>query len=137
MKFDIRTSLILILLLSSTIFGFKWFFSGDDASKEKIKQLEEQFKQLEADKAAADIKIVQWQTKFQNADRKDKALESEINRLKIDSKIAQEKAKKSKENLDNIQSAIIENRKKIEDLKKNPPELTDDELLEALIKKIN
>ena len=117
--------------------GFKWFFSGDDASKEKIKQLEEQFKQLEADKAAADIKIVQWQTKFQNADRKDKALESEINRLKIDSKIAQEKAKKSKENLDNIQSAIIENRKKIEDLKKNPPELTDDELLEALIKKIN
>jgi len=52
MKFDIKTILILILLAASTIFGLKWFFSGNDASKEKIKQLEAEYKKLEQDKAA-------------------------------------------------------------------------------------
>jgi hypothetical protein len=36
-----------------------------------------------------------------------------------------------------VQSGITENRKEIEALKKTPPVLTDDELLEALIKKTN
>lgn len=137
MKFDIKTSLILILLLLTSIFGFKWFFGGNDDSKEKIKQLEEQFKVLEADKEAADVKIVHWQEKFKEADSRDKKLQSEINKLKIDAKISEERAKKSKADLDKVQSSIANGREEIENLKKNPPVLTDDELLEALIKKTN
>lgn len=137
MKFDIKTILILILLAASTIFGLKWFFSGNDASKEKIKQLEAEYKKLEQDKAAADAKILVWQGKFNAADAKDKQLAAAVTRSKADAKLADEKAKKSKADLDKIQGGIAENRKEIEALKKNPPVLSDDELLEALIKKTN
>jgi chromosome segregation ATPase len=137
MKFDIKTSLILILLLLTGILGFKWFFGGDDASKEKIKQLDEKFRVLEADKGAADAKIIHWQKKFSESDTRDKKLQSEINRLKIEARIAEERAKKSKADLDKVQSSIANGREEIEDLKKNPPVLTDDELLEALIEKTN
>jgi peptidoglycan hydrolase CwlO-like protein len=137
MKFDVKTILILILLAATTIFGLKWFFSGNDASKEKIKQLEAEYKKLEQDKAAADAKILVWQGKFNVADAKDKQLAAAIIKSKADVKLADEKAKKSKEDLDKVQGGIAENRKEIESLKKNPPVLSDDELLEALIKKTN
>ena len=137
MKFDIKTILILILLAAATLFGLKWFFSGSDASKEKIKQLETEYKKLEQDKAAADAKILVWQGRFNAADIKDKQLSVAIIKSKADAKIADEKAKKSKADLDIVHNNITENRKEIETLKKNPPVLTDDELLESLIKKTN
>jgi chromosome segregation ATPase len=136
-KFDPRTIIIIVLLLASIIFGSMWFYGGNDASKEKVKQLESDFKKLEAEKAAADAKISEWKDKYTDADRRDKTLSSQINGLKIDSKIAEEKAKKSKADLDKVQNGISENRKEIEDLKKNPPKLTDEELLASLIKKTN
>ncbi len=134
---DFKTIIILILLLVSIVFGLMWFFGGDDSSKERVKQLETEFKKLEEAKAAADSKIADWQNKYNEADKKDKELEIEIAKLKSDTKLAQEKAKKSKENLDRVQNAISENRKEIEYLKKNPPTLSDEQLLEALIKKTN
>ena len=137
MKFDIKTILILILLAAATLFGLKWFFSGSDASKEKIKQLETEYKKLEQDKAAADAKILVWQGKFNAADAKDKQLAVAVARSKADAKLADEKAKRSKADLDKVHGGIEENRKEIESLKKNPPALSDDELLEALIKKTN
>ena len=123
MKFDLKTILILVLLAASTVFGLMWFFGGSDASKEKVKQLEAEYKKLEEDKKAADAK--------------DKQLTIAVTKSKADAKLAQEKAKKSKADLDKVQGGITENRKEIEALKKNPPVLTDDELLEALIKKTN
>jgi predicted negative regulator of RcsB-dependent stress response len=38
-QLDIKSILILILLGLTILFGFKWFFSGDKASKERVKQL--------------------------------------------------------------------------------------------------
>jgi hypothetical protein len=137
MKFDLKTILILVLLAASTVFGLMWFFGGSDASKEKVKQLEAEYKKLEEDKKAADAKILVWQGKFKVADAKDKQLAIAVTKSKADAKLAQEKAKKSKADLDKVQGDITENRKEIEALKKNPPVLTDDELLEALIKKTN
>ena len=136
-KFDIKTIIIIVLLVFSVIFGLMWFFGGNDASKERVKQLESEFKKLEEDKAAADAKIADWQNKYNDADKRDKELETEVVKLKSDSKIAQEKAKKSKEDLDKVQGGITENRKEIENLKNNPPTLSDEQLLEALIKKMN
>jgi chromosome segregation ATPase len=136
-KFDIKTVVIVLLLLSSTVFGFMWFFSGNEVSKDRVKQLEADFKKLESEKAAADAKITEWKGKYVEADKMDKVLSGQISGLKKDSRISEEKARKSKEDLDNVQNGISENRKEIENLKKNPPKLSDDELMEALIKKIN
>jgi peptidoglycan hydrolase CwlO-like protein len=136
-KLDIKTILILILLLISTVFGLMWFFRGNDASKERVKQLEAEYEKLEQEKATADAKILVWQGKFNAADAKDKKLAMEVTKSKADAKLADARAKKSKADLDKVQSGITENRKEIEALKKTPPVLTDDELLEALIKKTN
>ena len=46
MKLDIKSILILILLGLTLLFGFKWFFSGDKASKERVKQLEQQLQEI-------------------------------------------------------------------------------------------
>jgi chromosome segregation ATPase len=136
-KLDLKSILIIILLLVSIVFASMWFFSGSDASKERIKQLETEFKKLETEKAATDSKIADWKSKYEDADRKDKQLELEVSRLKSDVKVAENKAKKSKQDLDKLQSGISENRREIENFKKNPPILSDDELLESLTKKMN
>lgn len=137
MKFDFKTILILVLLATSTVFGLMWFFGGSDASKEKVKQLEAEYKKLEEDKKAADAKILVWQTKYQTADAKDKQLAIAVAKSKQDVIAAEAKAKKSKADLDKVQGGITENRKEIEELKRTPPVLSDDEILEALIKKTN
>jgi len=134
MKFDLKTILILVLLVVSTVFGLMWFFGGSDVSKEKVKQLEKEYKKLEQEKKVADAKILVWQGRFNIADAKDKKLSEEIIKSKADAKLADEKAKKSKADLDKVKGSIEENRKEIENLKKNPPVLTDEQLLEALIK---
>jgi chromosome segregation ATPase len=133
---DIKNVIIIILLLVSIIFGLMWFLGDNDASKEKVKQLESEFKKLEEDKAQSDSKIADWKNKYRDAEKKDNELKAEISRLKADSRIAENKAKKSKEDLDKLQGGISENRKEIERLRKNPPILSDDELLESLIKKM-
>ena len=137
MKFDFKTILILVLLAASTIFGLMWFFGGSDASKEKVKQLEAEYKLLEEKEKAAEAKIADWQTKYQTADAKDKQLKVVVAKSKQDVIAAEAKAKKSKTDLDKVQGGITENRKEIEELKRTPPVLSDDELLEALIKKTN
>ena len=137
MKFDFNKILIIFLLLTTIVFGFNFFFRNDSASKEKIKQLEEEYKKLEIEKKEADAKILVWQDKFNVADKKDKLLTKEIEKSKVDAKLAEEKAKKSKVDLDNILINISKNRKEIENLKKNPPLLSDEQLLEELTKKTN
>ena len=72
MKLDIKSILILILLGLTLLFGFKWFFSGDKASKERVKQLEEDYKKLEKDKEAAEAKIAAWKEIFDKKDKEDK-----------------------------------------------------------------
>jgi uncharacterized coiled-coil DUF342 family protein len=75
--------------------------------------------------------------KYQEADKKDKEMTVQILKLKSESKIAEEKAKKSKVDLDKVQNGIAENRREIDELRKTPPILGDDELLESLTKKLN
>ena len=137
MKFDLKTILILVLLAASTVFGLMWFFGGSDASKERVKELESEYKKLEQDKVAVDAKILVWQGKYNTLDIKDKKLEIEVKKLKSDTKLSEEKARKSKADLDKVKDGITNNRKEIERLKKNPPVLTDEQLLDALIKKTN
>ena len=137
MKFDFNKILIIFLILTTIGFGLNFFFSNNETSKEKIKQLEDEYKKLEIEKKEADAKILVWQDKFNVADKKDKLLTKEIEKSKVEAKLAEEKAKKSKVDLDNILINISKNRKEIENLKKNPPLLSDEQLLEELIKKTN
>ena len=42
MKFNIKNTIILVLLIVAILFGYRWFIGGDSASKERVKQLEKE-----------------------------------------------------------------------------------------------
>lgn len=134
MKLDFRKIAILFLLISSTGFGLAWYFGGYDTSKQKVKQLEEEYKKLEQEKAAADAKVAAWKEIYNEKDAKDKKLAIEVGTAKAAAKIAKENAEKAKQDLSKLKSGMEQTRKEIEELKNNPKVLTDDELLEELIK---
>ena len=60
MKLDFTKILILFLLVSTIGFGLTWYFRGFSESKERVKQLEKDYKILEAEKKVAEEKIVAW-----------------------------------------------------------------------------
>jgi predicted negative regulator of RcsB-dependent stress response len=132
MKYDIKTIIILVLLGFTIILGYKWYFSGDDVSKEKVKQLEIENKKLEFDKKNSDIEINRWKVKFTDLDITDKKLKLEVSKSIKDAKDALIKANKSKLDLDNLQKGLNETRRKIEEFEKNPPNRTGDALLESI-----
>ena len=96
MKLDIKSILILILLGLTILFGFKWFFSGDKVSKERVKQLEQQFKDLENQKKVVDLEINSWRAKSDSLRQLDIKLQAELTKQEAQTKKAEIEANKSK-----------------------------------------
>lgn len=134
MKLDFNKIIILVLLLSTIGFGLTWYFGGFDKSKEKVKQLEKDYKKLEEEKKVAEAKIAVWQEIYKQKDIADKKMAVEVSNAKADAKIAKDNAEKAKLELSKIKGGMAQTRKEIDDLRNNPKVLTDDELLEELIK---
>lgn len=132
MKLDIKSILILVLLGFTLLFGFRWFLSGDKASKERVKQLEQQFKELESQKKLVDLEINSWICKSDSLKKLDIKLQAELVKQEAQTKKAEIEANKSKSSLDKLKKDIAETQQKIENLKNNPPNRTGDALLESL-----
>lgn len=134
MRIDFKKIAILFLLISSTGFGLTWYLGGYDVSKQKVKELEEEYKKLEQEKEAAEAKVAAWKEIYDQKDAKDKKLAIEVGKAKADAVVAKQNAEKAKAELTKIQGGMAQTRQEIEDMKHNPKVLTDDELLEDLIK---
>lgn len=132
MKLDLKSILILIFFGLSILFGYKWYFSGDKASKERVKQLEKEFNDLEKQKKLVDLEILSWQAKSDSLRNVDDRLKSELAKQEKLTKEAEMEVKKSKANLDKIKKDLEETKKKIEEIRNNPPNRTGDALLESL-----
>jgi hypothetical protein len=137
MKLDFIKILILFLLASTIGFGLSWYFSGNETSKQKIKELEEEYSKLEIKKAEADAKILTLQKAYNKKDVEDKKMAIEVSNAKSDVIIAKKNLEKTKVELYILRNNIIKTRREIEEMKNNPKVLTDDELLEDLIKNTN
>jgi LysM repeat protein len=131
---DFKKIVIIFLLLSTIGFGLTWYFGGFDASKQRVKQLEEDYKKLEEEKKTAEAKIAIWQDIYNKKDAEDKKLAIEVGTAKANAQRAKEDAEKAKKDLSRLQGGMAQTRKEIEELRNNPKVLTDDELLEDLIK---
>jgi LysM repeat protein len=131
---DFKKIVIIFLLLSTIGFGLTWYFGGFDASKQRVKQLEEDYKKLEQEKKAAEAKIAIWQEIYNKKDAEDKKLAIEVGTAKANAQRAKEDAENAKKDLSRLQGGMEKTRKEIEELRNNPKVLTDDELLEDLIK---
>ena len=134
MKLDFTKILILFLLILTIGFGLTWYFGGFDASKQRVKELEEDYKKLEKEKEAAEAKVEAWKEIFNEKDKQDKKMTQEVINAKTDANIARINAEKAKAELSKIQNSMSITRKEIEEMRNNPKAMTDDELLEDLIK---
>jgi LysM repeat protein len=134
MKLDFTKILILFLLISTIGFGLTWYFGGFDASKQRVKELEKDYKKLEKEKEAAEAKVEAWKEIFNEKDKQDKKMTQEVINAKTDANIARINAEKAKAELSKIQNSMSITRKEIEEMRNNPKAMTDDELLEDLIK---
>jgi peptidoglycan hydrolase CwlO-like protein len=132
MKFDIKNTIILILLIVSILFGYKWFIESDSGSKERVKQLEKEFTELENKKKLTDLEINKWKSKFDTLQKEGDILKQENIKLEAETKKAEQEASKSKSNLDKIRLEMIETKNKIEKLKNNPIKRTGDDLLQSI-----
>lgn len=130
--FDIKTILIIIFLAGSLFFGYQWYFQGNDGSKERVKELEKKFEQLEEQKKVVDLEITKWQKEFEALEIKDKQKAKELIKLSQNTRDAEAKANKSKAELDKLRLHILEIQKKIEEFKKHPSNRQGDALLESI-----
>ena len=132
MKLDLKSILILVLLLTTLIFGYKWFYSNGSASKERIKQLELEFKELEKKKLANILEIDSLKNVFNLLKLEDARLKEELIKLENEARLAEITAAQSKQRFAELQAQLAETRRKIEEFKKNPPNRTGDALLQSL-----
>ena len=132
MKLDLKSILILVLLLTTLIFGYKWFYSNDSASKERVKQLELEFKELEKKKLANNLEIDSLKNAFNLLKLEDARLKEELVKLENEARLAEITAAQSKEKLAKLRAELAETRRKIEEFKKNPPNRTGDVLIQSL-----
>ena len=132
MKLDFTKILILFLLVSTIGFGLTWYFGGFDASKERVKQLEQEFKELESQKKLVDLEIATWVAKSDSLRKIDIKLQAELAKQEAQTKKAEIESNKSKANLDKLRKEMEETQHKIDEFKKSPPNRTGDALLESL-----
>ena len=128
MKYDIKGILVIILLITTLIFGYKWYFGGN-SSDEKIKELNEQYTKLEAEKKEKDLEIAKYRKDFIEKDNSDKEMQKEIIKAKDETMKAIIKASESKAELDKLKIDLIITRNKIDKFEKNPPNREGDSLL--------
>lgn len=130
MKIDIKTIIIILLLLISLFFCYKWYFSSDNLYKEKIDNLNSEYKKLEQSKKESDEKILTWKSKYDSLDVVDKNLSMDIKILKFNISKLEVKANTSKDSLTKISLRLKNAIKRINDF--NPPNRTGDFLLESI-----
>lgn len=135
MKLDIKTILILVLLAISLVFGWNWYFGGGKEFRNKIKQLEKERKELlkerdvlinRSDSLLYINKVLEINDSIQriSIERRDK----EIKTLKATST-------KTRKELEETRNRLLEIRKQIDWLRKNPMNRTGEDLLKSIKEK--
>ena len=132
MNLDIKSILILVLLGFTLIFGYKWYFSGDDASEEKLNQLQEQYDEIEKEKQESNKRLNDNAIIIDSLMVADSLNTERIALLEFNVGEAEDKAEESAGKLSEMQKQLADTRKKIEELKKNPPNRTGDDLLNSI-----
>lgn len=132
MKLDIKSILILVLLGFTLIFGYKWYFSGDDTSEEKLNQLQEQYDEIEKEKQESNKRLNDNSIIIDSLMLADSLNTERIALLEFNVREAEDKAEESAGKLSEMQKQLAATRKKIKELKKNPPNRTGDDLLNSI-----
>jgi hypothetical protein len=136
MKIDLKSALILILLFSTLFFFFKWYSSDNSEYKKQIDLLKQENKKIIKMRDSINDVISELQERNLALEQRALLIIEENMKLNRELQYEKNKANKSKEELLKLLKEIAETKKKIEELKKNPPNRKEDELLNSLKKKL-
>ncbi|NDF17635.1 MAG: hypothetical protein EB079_06690 [Verrucomicrobia bacterium] len=136
-KIDLKTGLILLLLLFCIVFFSMWYLKGSDsASKRELKRLKTEYKNLQKSRDSLDqVNIMlkdnfnDYQNKIDQRDSRIQSIEYQLSQAKID-------LSQSKKDLSDMKTELTKTRKRVEDLKKNPINREGDNLIESLKEKL-
>lgn len=129
-KIDFKWYIIIVLIGLMAFFGYKYYMN--DGNRELIKKLQEEEKQLIEDRKVikAQIDSIQKQNEklvLHITQVENKVVEDE---KKID--FYKDQAKKSQQDINTLKDSYEQNNKAIEYVKQNPPNRTNDSLLNSL-----
>lgn len=129
-KIDFKWYIIIVLIGLMAFFGYKYYMN--DGNRELIKKLQEEGKQLTEDRKVikAQIDSIQKQNEklvLHITQVENKVVEDE---KKID--FYKDQAKKSQQDINTLKDSYEQNNKAIEYVKQNPPNRTNDSLLNSL-----
>lgn len=132
MKFNVKNIIILVLLTTSILFGLNWYFSGNDKSKERVKQLEKELVELDKKLEESDKKLKESEEKSANLEKITKKSQEEAAKQAQLTKQAEAVVLKYKKELDKAKAntnLVKETIKKMED---KPANRTEQSLTESL-----
>jgi septal ring factor EnvC (AmiA/AmiB activator) len=131
MKLDIKSILILVLLAGCLIFGYMWYFKSDNV-KSELKELRADNERIKKERDSINIHLRALEVNFTKLKQNEKFLQQKINDLELEIERSKQKANKSQAELNKLRLRLEETRRKIKELKNNPPNRTDDDLLNSL-----
>jgi chromosome segregation ATPase len=132
MKIDIKSILILILLGFTLIFGYKWYFSGNDGIEEKLNQLQVEYDEIENEKEESNKRLYDKSLFIDSLLVVDSLNNEKLSILEFNINEAEKEASVSNDKLNKLKKELSETRKKINEFKENPPNRVGDDLLNSI-----
>lgn len=131
-EIDLKTILIIILLITTTIFGYKWFFQTEDLIKYKVKEYEEENKRLQKDIDSLTINIEKYNKEYTEFIKSKDSLDKLIKESEIEIEKAKSNAEKSLQELNKVREEFLEIQNKIKKLEKSPIKREGDDLINSI-----
>ena len=132
MKLDFKSIIILILLGLTLIFGYNWYLKGDDGIKEKLKELQSRYDEIEKEKEESNKRLKENAFIIDSLVLSDSINNLKISTLEFNVSEAEKRANKIAKDLGKIHRELEITRNKIKEFKENPPNRTGDDLLNSI-----
>lgn len=129
---DPKNITIIVLVALVLIFGATTFFKKDSLYKYKLEELQKVYDTEHNRRDSLDQELVKVRAEFATLKVREKQLAADVAKLDRDIASAKNTATRSREELDRTKTMLEETRKKIADLKSNPPNRTGEDLLNSL-----
>lgn len=136
-KLDLKSWLILAFLVTTLFFGALWYFKGDSGSKEVIKNLEKENKELRSQREVNKEDIKQLRKEVSSLKESLKINQAIQDSLNQQLELQDQQILESKSQLDSIKKEISKKEDQIQNIINNPRERTGTDLLNSLNGKLN
>lgn len=134
MNLDVKSILILMLLIISLFLGYNWYFGNTSNSdyKKQVKKLREENKKLKIDRDSLSLNINKLEDDFKKIKESEDSLLIKIEISKSEILELNRGANVSKNELAKLRKELYEINKRIKEFNDNPPNRVGDDLINSI-----